>query len=130
VKNPVSALPQTPSLVVLGCHVEVQCEDALTHALLVANYGYFQDSSGPAALQYIVGRQAGQCCFFIIRAGQEPLTASDPGEFLFLFEKDMTVELQRKRCDLYFVHAVVLEFKHTAFILVGESGSEGSWSQQ
>jgi hypothetical protein len=80
-------------LAALGCHVEVRCDDAVTHALLLANYGYLQDSSGSAALQYIVGRQSGRCCFFIIRAGQEPLTASDPGEFLFLFEKDMTVEL-------------------------------------
>jgi hypothetical protein len=92
--------------------------------------GYFQVSSGPAALQYLVGRQTGQGCFFIIRAGQESLTASNPGEFLFLFEKEMTVKRQRGRCDLFLIHAAVLEFKHKAFILVGEVGSEGSWSQQ
>jgi ABC-type dipeptide/oligopeptide/nickel transport system ATPase component len=61
--------------------------------------------------------------FFIIRAGQERLIASDPGEFLFLFEKDMTVEIQKLRHDLYFLHAAVLQFGNEAVMLVGESGS-------
>jgi hypothetical protein len=35
----------------------------------------------------------------------------------------MTVELQKLRRDLYFVHAAVLQFGRKAFMLVGESGS-------
>ncbi len=49
--------------------------------------------------------------------------ASDDSEFLFLFEKDMTIELQKLRRDLYFVHSAVLEFAGTAFMLVAASGS-------
>jgi hypothetical protein len=51
------------------------------------------------------------------------MIASDPSEFLFLFEKDMTIELQRLRRDLYFIHAAVLTFAGKAFMLMGESGS-------
>lgn len=49
--------------------------------------------------------------------------ASDDSEFLFLFEKDMTIELQKLRRDLYFVHSAVLEFAGTAFMLVAASGN-------
>ena len=48
----------TLSLLVLGCHVRVQCQDAEIRALLMANYGHMQGSRGPATLQYTVARQA------------------------------------------------------------------------
>src|SRR5262249_9662387 len=113
----------TLSFRVLGCQVNVQCRDAASLALLMAQYGHLQGSLGPGALHYTVDRQDGSDRFVIIRASQPPLIALDPGEFLFLFEKDMTVELQKLRRDLYFVHAAVLQFGRTVFMLVGESGS-------
>jgi hypothetical protein len=119
----VSMVLDTLSLKVLGCQVNVQCRDAASPALLRAQYGQLQCSLGPGALQYTVDRQEGSGRFVIIRASQPPLIASDPSEFLFLFEKDMTVELQKLRRDLYFVHAAVLQFGRKAFMLVGESGS-------
>jgi hypothetical protein len=51
------------------------------------------------------------------------MIASEPGKFLFLLEKDMTLELQRLRRVLYFIHAAVLTFEGKAFMLAGESGS-------
>jgi hypothetical protein len=51
------------------------------------------------------------------------LIASDPGELLFLFDKELTVELEKQRPDLYFVHAAVLAFGNEAVMLVGKSGS-------
>ena len=50
------------------------------------------------------------------------MVASDDGEFLFLFEKDMTIELQKIRRDLYFIHSAALEFSGKAFLLVAPSG--------
>jgi hypothetical protein len=113
----------TLSVMVFGCHVRVQCQDAAALALLVANYGHMQGSQGPAALQYTVGRQERSRGFFVGRAGQPSLLASDASELLFLFEKDMTIELEKLRPDLYFVHAAVLAFGHKAIMLVGQSGS-------
>jgi hypothetical protein len=118
-----SLMLDTLSLLVLGCHVRVQCQDAEIRALLVANYGHMQGSRGPATLQYTVARQARSGGFLVSRAGREPLSAADPGMLLFLFEKDMTVELEKLRPDLYFVHAAVLALEHAAVMLVGESGS-------
>jgi hypothetical protein len=50
------------------------------------------------------------------------LVASDHGEFLFQFEKDMTIELQKIRRDLYFLHAAALEFAGRAVLLIAPSG--------
>jgi hypothetical protein len=119
----VSIVLDTLSLRVLGCQVNVQCSDAASPALLRAQYGHLQGRLEPGALHYTVDRQEGAGRFVIIRASQPPLIALDPGEFLFLFEKDMTVELQKLRRDLYFVHAAVLQCGRKAFMLVGESGS-------
>ena len=112
----------TLSLTVLGRYVRIQCQDAGTCALLLANYGHMQGKLQAVDLMYTVGKRKVASAFFIAREGQEPLVASDGGECLFLFEKDMTIELQKLRCDLYFVHAAVLEFECSAFMLVAASG--------
>ena len=77
----------------------------------------------PADLSYTVRRAKGTAAFSIVRENQKPLMASDDSELLFFFEKDLTIELQRLRCDLYFVHSAVLELAGKALMLVGESGS-------
>jgi hypothetical protein len=121
----VGAVPMILSLSVFDCHVTVQCEDTDTRALLVANYGALQSSLAPADLRYVVGRRRDRKdapTFCLARSGHTPLMAADAGEFLFLFEKDLTVALQHTRPDLYFVHAGVLTFRSRAFLLVGPSG--------
>ncbi len=88
----------------------------------MANYGYMQGESDEVCLHYSIRRQEGEPSFVIKRDGHNPIMASDHSEFLFLFEKDMTIELQKLRRDLYFVHAAVLEFAGRAFMLVAASG--------
>ncbi|HEX9870943.1 MAG TPA: hypothetical protein VGC99_20580 [Candidatus Tectomicrobia bacterium] len=113
------------SLTVFDCQVTIQCEDADTRALLVANYGHLQGPLQRGGLRYIVSRprrQSGAATFAIFRSGHVPLMAADAAAFLFLFEKDLMVALQHMRRDLYFVHAGVLTFRRRAFMLVGPSG--------
>jgi hypothetical protein len=43
-------------------------------------------------------------------------------ETLFLLEADITIDLQKRRPDLFFLHAAALEWKGTACLLAGESG--------
>jgi hypothetical protein len=117
--------PMPLSLTVFDCPVTIQCEDADARALLVANYGHLQGSPQRGGLRYVVSRprrRSGAPSFAIVRAGRPPLTAADAGEFLFAFEKDLTVALQQVRRDLYFVHAGVLTCRDRAFLLVGPSG--------
>jgi hypothetical protein len=65
------------------------------------------------------------------RLGQTAEFAEDDGLFLYLFEKDMTIALERIRHDLYFLHAAALEYRGKLHLLVAQSGggkSTTSWA--
>jgi len=110
-------------LSVLGCTVRIQCEEAEAQGLLAANYELTRQHSQAVDLDYVVGRQRGSSAFFLQRGKSAPLITADAGEFLFLFEGDLTLELQRLRYALYFVHAAVLEAAGKAYMLVAPAGS-------
>ena len=110
-------------LSVLGCTVRIQCEEAEAQSLLAANYVLTRQHSETVDLDYVVGRQRGSSAFFLKRRRETLLTAADASEFLFLFEEDLTLELQRLRCDLYFVHAAALEGAGKAYVLIAPAGS-------
>jgi hypothetical protein len=112
------------SLTVLGDNVHIQCTDPEAQTLLALNYGQMQGHVASAALHYTVGKCPDSAAFFITRQGQDPLIAEDPGAFLFCFEKDLTIMLQkRQRGRFYVVHSAVLAAAGKAFMLVGASGS-------
>ncbi|MGH7772249.1 MAG: hypothetical protein ACREQA_08410, partial [Candidatus Binatia bacterium] len=115
-RDPAGTILESLSLSVFDCNVKAECQDPEVLRLLVANYGQLQGGLGAADLHYVVGRRKGSPAFIITRNGQEHMTASDDGEFLFLFEKDLTIELQKLRRDLYFVHAAALEFAGRALM--------------
>ena len=108
-----------------GQHVAVACETGESAAVLGTVYGAFAFSEertpGPPALAYTVGR--GPTGEFLIRRGAEDLPpAESTGMLLFRFEQDLVVELQKRRSDLYFLHAAALERDGRALLLVAESG--------
>jgi hypothetical protein len=109
-------------LEILGCRVRIECRDPKTLELILANYGGMQGrNSASSQLDYVVESCRQGFNLRISRRGSEPLTAADDGEFLFLIEKDMTIELQKLRRDLYFIHAAALTVSRRAFLLVGAS---------
>jgi hypothetical protein len=109
-----------------GVSVRVACPDADTAGLLESVYGAFGSASDPdpaePALAYSVDRSP-EGGFVIRRDAEEPLHAASDGLFLFHFEKDLTIELQRRRADLYFLHAAALERDGRGLLLVAESGA-------
>jgi hypothetical protein len=106
--------------------VTVACETGETGALLAAVYGAFaspEEPSSPApGLAYKLGPGAAGG-FTLRREAEEPLHAANDGLLLFHFEKDLVVELQKRRPDLYFLHAAALERDGRAVLLVAESGA-------
>jgi hypothetical protein len=113
------------SFLVVGQPVRVVCEDPLVHSLLLANFGAMAaaDDEVPTHLQYSIAPAGPPPAFSLIRQGQAPLYASDPGDLLFLLEKDLTVELQKRRADLFFLHSAAIEWQGKAFLLAAEAGS-------
>jgi hypothetical protein len=57
------------------------------------------------------------------RRGRIRETVEDLGDLLFLLDKDLTIELQQQRRDLYFVHAGVVAFRGAAVAFVAPSGT-------
>ena len=92
-------MSETVHLQALDCRVAVHCEDAKAGALLLANYRHMQAQPAEADWQYVVGKSA-DAAFFLRRVGQQALRAANDSEFLWRFEKDFTVELERRRHDL------------------------------
>ena len=62
-----------------------------------------------ARLKYIVKSGSPTGNYIVTREGTEPLIAGNNAELLFILEKDITIELQKIRRDLYFLHGAALE---------------------
>jgi hypothetical protein len=104
--------------------VRISCSSALEFELLVGVYGALRcPALATVDLEYTVGRDEANGWFYILRHGSTPLIARDDGELIFLLEKDLTIELQYQRPDLYFLHAATLELDGRIVILAAPSGS-------
>jgi hypothetical protein len=110
------------TLTVFDCEIRIDCFDRNIKSLLLANYGCFKRALKSAVLHYYIDREPKSGRIVIVRNGFAPIVGSDDREFLFLFEKDMTIQLQKRRRDLYFLHAAALEFADKAVLLVAPSG--------
>lgn len=112
--------PNTLSLRTLDVNVSIRCPEARTRALLRAHYGWMQQSPDTADLAYTVARPDGR--FLLEGDRAQPAEASDPGELLLRLDQDLIIQLQKRRPDLYFVHAGVLDYAGKALLLVAPSG--------
>src|ERR1044071_976298 len=109
-------------LSVAGCVVRITCGCPGLFDVLLKGYGAMRRRSVAASdLNYVV-RRNGRGSYCILRPGRAALRAADDGEFIFCFEKELTIELQRRRRDLYFLHAAALEFDGKGILLVAPSG--------
>ena len=78
--------------------VQVSCQNRAIFDLLANGYGSMLRQDGTrASLEYAVNENNERGEYCIVRAGCPPLLAIDDGELIFLFEKDLTIELQRLR---------------------------------
>jgi hypothetical protein len=113
------------SLLVLNQSVWIECADPEVRQVLGANFGGMSAPvlTPPPDLHYVVARREARSGFSLDRDGQRTLYASDPGDLLFLLEKDLTVELQKRRADLFFLHAAAIEWQGKVCLLVAESGA-------
>jgi hypothetical protein len=109
------------TLQVLRRSVRVRCAEPTTLALVAAAYREMRGNADTVDLDYAVGRDGATAGFHIIRQGRATLMAADAGAFLAAFDEDITVEVQKLRRDLYFVHAAVL-IHRAAVMLVAKSG--------
>jgi hypothetical protein len=107
---------------VLGETVAFECADPALAAILLANCAGHPTGDGLPTLRYMVTARPGPLSFALSRDDREPLVGVGGHDFLFAVEQDLTVELQRRRPDLLFLHAAALEWQGEVHLLVGASG--------
>lgn len=98
-----------------------QARSALTsiyHGMLIAT-----PDKASSLNYYIDTTRQNNTLTYHIKRDNLYLTTNDLGEFIYLFEKDMTIELQKIRHDLVFFHAAALTYNGNGFLLVAPSGS-------
>lgn len=102
----------------------IRCRDSISHELLELGYGALAVPEAVSIdFSYTAGQLEAGAGYFLTRDGEKQIDARDAAEFLFYFEKDVTLELQRRRSDLYFLHAAAVEYKNKVAILVAASGT-------
>jgi hypothetical protein len=107
----------------VGCVVAIDCRDRPAAELIVANYAAMQiHQREDPDLEYEVRRGNGSQ-FRLSRQGRELITAWDEGELLFILEKELTIELQKIRRELYFLHAAALSLGGQGFLIAAPSGT-------
>ena len=111
----------TLQLEILDCGVQIECIDENTHSLLQNAYGCFQRPIKETQLVYHISPSVSGGVFIERRGGCLEI-AREPGDLLSKFDKDLIVETQKLRPDLYFVHAAVVAFRGHAIALVAPSG--------
>ena len=108
-------------LSVVGCTFHVECDEK-DGSLLNSIYHSLRDAAGnPKFTYHITPAPSENASMKIDRA--LPQTASVQADFLYNFDKDLIIQTQKLRSDLYFVHAAVLAADDHALALVAPSGS-------
>jgi hypothetical protein len=111
---------------IFGQRIRVRCDDDVFRQLVLANYGAFRAPSGAHDLSYTIERTARGD--FRIDCGDEMLVDGSGDEavqyaFLYMLEKQVALDLQKRRTDLYFVHASALERRGRVSVISAASGT-------
>jgi len=114
------------SLQILDVSINIHCADSLIQNVLLSNFGALQALNPipvkTAEISYAVeGVNDDQ--FNVLRSGEPLITNADLYDLIYCLEKDITVEIQKIRNDLLFIHAAALEYNNKACMIVAPSGS-------
>ena len=105
-------------------NVQVNFNPALTFLLDIYSAFRLVKPLEKPVLRYSITRSPeSTSSFSVYRDKMLVGTSETMGYLLYIFEKDLTIELQKHRSDLYFIHAAVLEWRGTGIVLIAPSGT-------
>lgn len=109
---------------ILDQRVRIKCRDLELGKVLLDNFGAMAGTPEVGSswdLGFEVRGKAG--AYSVLRSGHTPQDARDFSDLLFVLEKDLIVEVQKRRPDRLFLHAAALDWKGRACLLAGDTGS-------
>jgi len=118
-RNDSSILSKQVCFSFIGLTFEIDCGDIVTESLVSKNFDAPEIDRARNA-KYMV-RKTDECFLVESPCGNVQTAATD-AEFLYALEKEITLEAQRRRPTLYFIHGAVLEFERKAILLIGAPG--------
>lgn len=113
------------TLAILGLRVRIECVDPVTQDTLRRNFAAMAvpgDDLG-AAIRYRVEDAAPPRPLTLVLGDEATIECADAGDVLRHLERDLTIALQRRRFDLFFLHSAALERHGRAYLLAAPSGT-------
>ncbi len=105
--------------------IRIDSKDPIADGLIAASYSAFRDDqsmSDPGAVLYVVDRPPGRPHWDIHYLGLH-VRCDNLADLAYFLEKALTIELQKIRRDLFFVHAAAISFDGRCTLIAGESGA-------
>lgn len=99
--------------------------DPLTSKLLRQNYSglWNKPAKSLKQLSYMTSYDSNSNLFRIEDGGEEPIEVDNSSDFIYFFEKSVTINSQKQRPDLFFLHSAALKFNDKTILIMGESGA-------
>jgi len=114
------------TLDIVGLTITIDCPPQPVRALLEAGFAAMAVRRAPERPSFAYGidhAPDGAGYTVARRDGGVRQLAATPAEAVLLLESDLTLELQRRRSDLCFLHAAAVERGGRAYLLAAESGA-------
>lgn len=102
--------------------VRVDCASERAAFLLGSVYAEFRCDPQDAHLSFAV-TQPQEGLFKLTPPNEDAIVAEDEADFVFYFEKELTLALEKQRADLFFIHGAVLHRNGKTVGLIAPSGS-------
>lgn len=108
-----------------GCRFEIRCPDAETVDLIGCVFDDFLGAPADTvhAKTYEIGSHGSRECVTVAASDGSRHVFDNPADLIFHLDKDITIELQRRRPELLFVHGAVLVRHSRAVILAAPAGT-------
>jgi len=102
--------------------VHVQCSDPTLLAVLIANFGAMESAQAGSSPNLEYSINGGTTVYSLHTRDKDTLEDESLGDLLYLLEGEVTVDLQKKRPDLLFLHSAALVWDGKAYLFTAESG--------
>ena len=109
------------------CTFRIQCPDDETAAIVKTSFSELsarcEAGSQAGSTWYDVRRAAAVGSYRVVDSEGREATFDDQGSLLFYLDKQITLSLQRRRPDLYFLHAAAVALDDRVAVLAAPAGT-------
>jgi hypothetical protein len=119
----------SPTIVLSACDCtfEILCPDDQTAAIVTAAFSGLLVRSAACdpdvSRRYEIGRSATTGAYQVVDADDGEAVVENTGSLLFYLDKQITLALQERRPDLYFLHAAAIASSDRVAVLAAPSGT-------